>query len=494
MPAAPHRRSYFKVARKRQQRQRGFALPVAIGIGMCLLLLGLTITTAAQNDRNLASQRRQTSTGFLVAEGGVDKVMAQLSNSNNAVLLAHTYDPINLKTGRTYLGADGVPNSGDEGTVAVDEWTGYNPSTLPCYQQVGWAAPTLPLALTGTIGSGSYTLRAYRYDPNRQQGILIVEGNYRGASAALAITITVKPDLDDFPSLIAVHSFPGHLYTGRSLLRGRNVLGRNGNLYYAPSQSADSLLVGNSAPGDTDRPGYLNAIWSGPSDGAIGDTVSGKLFACKLTPTLPRTPQGVDLGIIDSSQTVSGIAGSISHYRVQNIQLANSETLTVDTTAGPVYLYLTAGNIQLNNTAKILNVRSDGRPPRVGDLRILVMQIEDSVLLYDQTCIQNAFLYSYYDNLELYTTGPGCPGGRNTSFEGVVWAEVIASSKNAATNRNVAGLSQHENRFNSIITPGATAGIAVPDDLSSLVDLLQYIDWPARYRFGAIKNWQQVRL
>jgi hypothetical protein len=481
----------FFLKSKSQNRNSGFALPLAIGVGLCLLVLGLVIAIAAQSDRINASQRRETGANLMVTEGAIARVMALLSNRNNAVLLARDYDPINPRTSRNYLGTDGVPDSGDETGTAVDEWTGYNPSPLPCHQLVNWGAPNLPL--TGTLGSnGSYVLRAYRYDQSRQQGILLMEGNYRGRSTAVAITITVTPDLTDFPGVVAISSTPTNLADGKSILRGRNVLGYNGNLYYPPNHSANPALIGSAAPGDSTRPDYLDATWAGSADGATSDGIAGKVFACRLLPTIPQVPQGTNLGTLNTSQTLSGAAGGITHYRVDSIALSGTDTLTVDTTSGPVYLYLTTGTIQLNNTAKILNIRTDGIPPRVGDFRIITTHLSGSVLLYDQSCIQNAFLYSFADNLELYTTGPSCPGGRNASFEGVVWAEVIAGAKNNVSNRDVT--TEWAFRFNNTIIPGTTAGIAVPDDVSSLADVLEYVDWPARYRFGGIKNWQQVRL
>ncbi|MGB8701165.1 MAG: hypothetical protein WCD18_17265 [Thermosynechococcaceae cyanobacterium] len=41
-------------------------------------------------------------------------------------------------------------------------------------------------------------------------------------------------------------------------------------------------------------------------------------------------------------------------------------------------------------------------------------------------------------------------------------------------------------------TTNVSSGIAVPSDVSSLTDLLKYVDWPIRYRYEAIKNWQRV--
>lgn len=53
---------------------------------------------------------------------------------------------------------------------------------------------------------------------------------------------------------------------------------------------------------------------------------------------------------------------------------------------------------------------------------------------------------------------------------------------------------QPKNTYYPLVNSRITAGIAVPEDVSSLMDLLKYVEWPARYRFGGVQNWQRVRL
>ena len=108
--------------------------------------------------------------------------------------------------------------------------------------------------------------------------------------------------------------------------------------------------------------------------------------------------------------------------------------------------------------------------------------------------MQQVFLYSHSDELLLLTNGPGCPGGQNTNFEGVVWVEAILSSKNNVSNRNVQYAHDGSKVYDTLVTPGATSGITVPDDVSSLVDLLQYTNVPVYYRFGEFKTWQRVNI
>ncbi len=496
---------------KLSQRQQGFALPVALGLGIAMLLLGITLTMLAQNDRTTATNRRQAGTSVVVAEGGAARVMAVLSDRHNAILLARNYDPVNPQTGENYLGADGQPNSGDETATAIDEWTGYDPSPLPCFQQAGVTAPNLNF-LSGTIGAtGSYTLKAYRYNPAQQQGTILVEGRKTTTGgtanqpvAIVAITIAVKPDLDDFPSVLGMDpDYGGGLWAhGVIGLRSRVALGSKANVYYVPASSPDPALTADSALGEANRASYRNAIFAAPiQDGAssVSDPVGGEIAACRMNPTLPNIT-GTQLGDINTSRTLTGNVGIITRYRADQINLDGNETLTVNTTAGPVHLYINGDTttfdpnaLSLDDNAKILNIRTDGRQPRVGDFRLLV-QGHYPIKLRDRSCIQTAFVYSPVDELRLLTSGAGCPSGRNTNFEGVLWVEAVLSAKNAGANRDIEFLDYTGEDYDTTVIPGVTAGIYVPDDLTSLVDLLPYLDWPARYQFGGIKSWQQVKL
>ena len=480
--------------------EAGFALPVVLALGLMMLAFAGTSLLVAQGARNTGYQRKMSGAALLVSDSAVARAMLQLSNPNNGVLLVRNYDPINPATGQNYLGADGLSNSGDETATAVDQWTGYDPSGAACFQQMGWSPPNI--ALTGTIAPNeTYKILAYRYSKQTKTGTVLVQGNYQGQLSKVAVTLSIQPDLSNFPGLLGIGR--GWQTLGTIALRGRQVLGRKGNIYYYPPSSANSSLTEYSQPGDGTRPSYLNALYaSNAQDGASSDAVGGTVHACQLLVNLPFVGTGANLGTITTSQTISGAGGTApTYFQVDNITLTASDALTIDTTGGPVVLEITnKGNvgwnperaITLKNTAKILHVRTDGQPPRVGDFRIMVPG-NSQVNLYDQTCIQNAFLYSDQDDLRLLTSGPGCPSGQNTNFEGVVWAEEIISSKNTSTNRPVStynGGSGQE--FDTLVTPGATSGIVVPDDLTSLSDLLDYINLPIRYKYGTIQSWQWV--
>ncbi|WP_249369348.1 hypothetical protein [Acaryochloris marina] len=481
--------------------EQGFALPLALGLGFVMVILGMSTIMVAQSDRTSAFNRKQAGASLAIAEGGMARSLAQLAAPNNAVLLNRNFDTINPKTGKTYLGPDGMFNNGDEEASAIDEWATYDPSNQPCHQQKNWGSPTF--AKTGAMGkTGTYTVKAYRFNPQKQKGTLFVEASKDGKTTGVQISIAVKSDVQDFPGIVLAEPRGNPKSTslaGVLALRGRDIQGSNGNVYFRPSTSADPSLTESAGPGDLNRSNYLNAIWSSTLDGVSEDTVQGKIFACMLTPNIPIGEMGTDLGTIDDSTTLAGVAGkSRTYFTVDRIDLSGDETLTVDTTHGPVQLEFANDGvykygITLRDTAKILNVRTDGQPPRVGDLRIIARG-NDRINLHDQTCIQNAFLWFPYDELRLLTDGPGCPGGQNTNIEGVLWIEAILSSKNEAIHRDVEYFDHSGQDYDTTTKSGEKSGIVVPEDVTSLMDLLKYIDWPARYRFGGVLQWQRVRL
>ncbi len=496
--------SYLESRWLKSFSEKGFALPLALGLGFVMVILGLSTIMVAQSDRISAFNRKQAGASLAIAEGGMARSLAQLTAPNNAVLLNRNYDTINPKTGKTYLGPDGMFNSGDEEASAIDEWTGYDPSQSSCHQNKGWGSPNF--ALTGAMGTtGSYTVRAYRFNPQQQKGTLFVTARKDGKETGVVSSISVKPDLEGFPGVTLIEPTGNDDWVaGLLALRGRDITGQHGNVYYHPPASADPLLTGTVAPGDPDRSNYLNALYSSSVDGVIDDAIQGDISACTLRAKIPNvwpnTLAGSTDSVIDSTTTLTGNGGLVpTLYPVDTIDLNNNETLTVDTTNGPVWIEIqnTMGGeepgITLRDTAQILNVRTDGQLPQVGDLRIMT-EHHELVTLYDQTCIQNAFLWFPVDMLHLLTTGPGCPGGRNTNVEGVVWMEAIISAKNESTHRDVNYLGQTGQSYDTVTQSGVTSGIYVPDDVSSLIDVLKYIDWPARYRFGGVLNWQRVRL
>lgn len=447
----------FKAIFQNSTKNRGFVLPIALTMGTVMILVGVAAVARSQSTRLNSYSRAQSSGGSLtVAEGGISRTLAQLTKANNRALLTGNFDAINPRTRKTYLGADGILNNGDEENTAVNQWTSASGAS-PC----GTTTPTSgtpDMTYDGVIGAGNtYALRAYRYNNTNGKGTLLVEGKYKSSVSLIKAIVTVNTIANDFPGVVAVEKIE---------LLGRNIIGSNGNIYYNPVYSANSRLTGSSTLGDASRPDYLNAIKSGTKDGFRNDSVAGKIAACKLNFTFPYAPRGTNLGDITTNKNLPSTSSGITYYQASKIDIEN-KTVSVDTTLGAVYIYVN-GPIQVKGNSKLRNIRTDGIPPKVGDLRIII-STTDQTQIYDRPCIQNAFFYSPRGNLQLGGSGDGCPSSGNTNIDGVVWAREITN------------------------TSGSSSGIAVPDDVSSLSDIASSIGLPATQKLGSIISWQRQK-
>ena len=208
----------------------------------------------------------------------------------------------------------------------------------------------------------------------------MVEGRYGGMASHVQVAIAISPVIEDFPGIALITPYVG-IDAGILALRGREILGQNGNVYTIPTSSADPTLTGRSKPGDATRGAYLSSVWSSPvDDGAPTDTISGSIIACDLNINIPHdaTLTGTYLGVIDTTTTLYGTNGAApTLYKLAGITLSGSEVLTIDTTGGPVIIEMINTNtpgqrFELYDEAKIVNVRTDGQPPQVGDARIMI--------------------------------------------------------------------------------------------------------------------------
>jgi hypothetical protein len=461
------------------KHHRGFALPLAMGLGLVMLTLGATALLTAEGDRKTAWNRKQSDLSIVVAETGIARTLAQLSKPNNNVLLTRSYDTVSPKTNKTYLGPDGMFRNGDEENSAVNEW-----QNLPTTRNCPTATLTNPVAISysGSAQPNSqYTLKSYRHNPSNQTSTLLVEGDARGSRSQIAVTLSMTPEPENFPGILASESV---------FLQGRSVTGRNGNVYYDPDQSSNSSMVGSAAPNESNRPQYLNAIWAGSTDGFNSDVIAGSIMACKIAFTAPYTPQKptISRGKLAGTVNLPALGNGITSYEVSKVELKNNDTVTVDTTLGPVYLYVN-GDFTMRGNSKILNIRT-GKPPQVGDLRIINAAGDGySFEMFDNTCIQTAFIYNPESDFHIQTLGDGCASPGSTNFEGVVWAEDVISSKTSQSTRK--DLEDVKDDNDIIQTYGATSGIAVPEDVSSLKDMTDSIKIPIKYRLGQLTDWKR---
>jgi hypothetical protein len=441
---------------KAGKNDSGFSLPVAMGMGLVILMIGALLIARSMQSQAISIGRSRSSNSLAIAEAGVARTLAQLTEPNNVILLALNYDPINPDTNKTYLGPDGFPNNGDEESSAVNGWANPIAGASPCAAATATGTPSI--SYSGTVGSdGAYTLRAYRYNSATKTATFVVEGRQTTfANAYVAVTISLNSNGSDFPGVMSMGN------TDDFDLKGRAVLGKNGNVYYNRTFSRRPDLTSSAAPGDANRSQYFNAISTGT------DNISGKIVACTFNPGLSYvSPSGaVDLGNINNAGGISSNGSGITYYKAKKINLDNNKVFDVNTTDGPVYIYV-GDDITLRGNSKIRNIRSDGKPPRVGDLRLILGEQDfEEVFVYDNSCIDTAFIYDARSDVHLESTGDGCPSAGSSNIDGVVWAEDISDA-----------------------TPGIS-GISVPDDVSSLSDVANS---NPKYKIGAVKSWQKIK-
>lgn len=485
----------IKLLALKRSQERGFTIVLALSMGLIVMAIATTLIFRASRNEAIASTRTQAEDSLAVAEAGVARTLAQMTKPENIVLLSLNYDPINPKTNKSYLGTDGIPNTSDDSTTAVDDWTSVSANSSPCTPGTG--SGTASISCSDAIGiDGTYTLKAYRYHSTNKTGTFLVEGKRGSSTSYIAVTAAIdsSPATSNFPGVLAVK----HLSLG-----GRSILGSNGNIYYDPISLGFGPSSGSAAPGDSNRGDYLNAISSGSTNGINFDSVAGKIFARKLEPTLSYDPPlgvtPVSIGDATGNTNIPSLSSSLTHYQTGKIDIQANTIVSIDTTSGsgPINLYVNGpitmkgsatidvnttnspvniyvnGSITVEENAKIRNVRNGGLPGKVGDLRIII-STTDATQLYGNACIQNAFFYSRRGNLQLGGSGDGCDSPGNTNIDGVVWVESIS----------------HTN------TSSPYSGIAVSDDLSSLSDVDTSIGFPSstRYKLGTVKNWRRYQL
>ncbi|WP_262562210.1 hypothetical protein [Acaryochloris sp. CCMEE 5410] len=97
--------------------------------------------------------------------------------------------------------------------------------------------------------------------------------------------------------------------------------------------------------------------------------------------------------------------------------------------------------------------------------------------------VSKCLYWSARDEIQLLTSGPGCPGGQNTNIEGLSGLRISSVLKMLLA-IEMSTSSGGREPYDTIITPNATSGIAVPEDVSSLIDILNM--WTGQ---PAIDRW-----
>lgn len=365
----------LRFAFKNSSSDQGFAIPIAIGMGLIMLLIASTMIVRSQGDQVSASAQKATAQSLAIAEGGMSRTLFKLNQSNPDIssMLTRTYDPIDSSTGKTYLGPDGKANSGDEETVAVNEWTTAN--MPPCTTNTD--------ILSGTIGNSTYQVLAYRYNTATKTGTLLIKGQVgTGTSSESRIqqTFNVSPKTG---------SLVGVLGTSDISLDNNDVRGINGNV--ACTNLSNCPVT---CPNPYTDSAYQEAVRTGIGADNQG-YVDGKIFVGSVPPvTLPDMPavwnglgtaptkaftisvsSAIDINNTDaltfprSSDFTNHAAGTPYHYQIPSITAKGSSKITIKTeknastnpTGDPVYFWV-SGNIDMQGNSELVHAVSSTNP------------------------------------------------------------------------------------------------------------------------------------
>jgi hypothetical protein len=439
----------LKTALTRSYSEQGFAFPVAIGMGLIMLLVAATMIARSHGDQTTASVQKATAQSLGITEGGITRSLSKLKQLNNGSYLRLNYDTLNTNVSpqKTYLGADATLNSGDEVTTAVDQWSN-PPVTLPCA-----TTGSLPSGLvSGSIGSGTYTIKSYRYrDPDGNPGTgdetgnLLIEGTQASAASQIQISMPITRSA-------VTGSFPG-LYASNNINLGNNdVLKVTGGSGYSANVICKDCVVpsGGCSGGVPTQAGLNSAIGKGPNS-----EIDGNIFVADpqlpLLPTAPATacsvitlasgtPCSVNLGSVGGGggnnplpsqlprlvDAATHKSGQPYHYVINNLDIGNNVIHVTTTTSDPIYLYV-SGDVSLNGNGGIAHTGSPellrlyGKPADANNAN------DQTITISGGSSTSNMFIYA--PDATVGING----GSQDPDIQGAVWAKAWngSSSNNA---------------------------------------------------------------
>ena len=369
--------------------QAGYALPLALILGVAMTGVALTILARSRTTSLTAQSQSRSAESLLAAEGGIDRTYALLSQFAFSPLLRVTHDP------------DGLLGPAEAGWFAD--------STRPlCYTDAGLEAALL----SGSAGSGSYDVLAYRYDAATGEGTMMVQGNQGTAISQVVQSVDVEPD----PA-----TFPGLLGTIVVDLGNNDVIGVDGNVVCSDRTECEVVCAAPNTP-PTDQ-AMRSAVGALQNSVVTGEIYVGEL---DLPPIPPRpNPMPYSLGVINNNLTLPR-PGDIPPYiySVTSINLSGGKVLTINATTEPITFYMN-GDITVSGNSEIRTAA--GAP--LANFRIFGdTSATDDITLNGNTCME-AFIYA--PNASMGISGGGSCSPFNV--DGAVWVkEWNGSSSNVA--------------------------------------------------------------
>ena len=362
--------------RQLHNREEAFVLPLVVIIGLILAVGGLTMLARSFAGLFGATRQEQSRQARELAETGLATSL-ELLNHKYSYLLINCY---------SRSGSPPTPND----CINTGTWsTPQLPSSVcPGSER---ASNSFPLEANISSQHGRYRVEYYAYAGTQfygGTGKLKVTGERLNndnskilATASVEQTFDVKPKPCDarFGETATSSGFPG-------LLGWKVNLGNND---VKGVTSGNMLCILCSVPNPSRSDGTYTQAETEQAVGALANSdVDGKIYIGEIsTPDVPVFPASlrpyVSAKSINSSTTITASSTStsnsatsnnngmcatdssnppITHCLISSIDLSGQKILTVNSTAGPVRLYV-SGNISAGGKAGIFH---NGEPGRLG--------------------------------------------------------------------------------------------------------------------------------
>ena len=384
------------------KKEAGFVLPVVITIGFIIFAGAMATSTRSFSALRGSIRQSQSRQAREAAESGLSKIIENL-NSNYSYLLIEP---------------------------ALSNWASPNYPTSICPGSIRSSGIDLasdPL-VTGKLfnNTARYTLMSYDFDGTKFYGgvgTFLVKGEKLSSSGDIQATAFVEKTVDIKPKNCGApvggnptkNGFPGLL--GKTIDMGNNdVWG---------SVSGNVLCTTCEGTTEEEIEDEINLFKNGD--------IEGNLFAGPIAmPTPDSPPADATPFLIDGELALTAgtqaegspcfFDGTTTHCNVSSITL-NSVNLTVDSSSGPVNLYV-SGDITMSGTASIVH---SGHP---WDLTILGNAEDQST----SSCSQTFTLNGGATTSNIFVHAPdacvGINGGsQKPDIYGAVWCKHFDGSR-----------------------------------------------------------------
>lgn len=376
----------------------GFALPLVIGIGLIVLVGSTAMLTRSFGGLIGATRLEQSRQAKAIAEAGLARTIEGLNRDYN-YLLINCYS----QSG-SVPGPDTCTNTGTWGSPSL-------PSSI-CSDATQSGTPAL--TRSNTNPTGDYVIDYYKYSGTQfygGTGHLRVIGYRKNAdrsrvlaAAAVEISFDVKPKpcncrFGDFSGDCSSSGFPGllgsYINLGNNDVKGAtsgNVLCTrcvNPNTDGPPTQAQAEAAIGAQANSDVDGQIYLGPINLPPVPTFPGDNnnppnllqyvhtaasvsdlpvkSNGKQDSTYLIRSSTTPTTGSDSTNNNGFCATDNSTPPVTHCRINTIRLSGKQRLEIDTSSGPVRLYVEGRDdnedgkpvVNIGGTSGIIH---DGKP------------------------------------------------------------------------------------------------------------------------------------